>query len=494
MRKCGILLPISALPSKYGIGTFGQEAYDFINFLQLAKQSYWQVLPLEPTSYGDSPYQSFCAYAGNPYFIDLDLLKEDGLLNDEDLSCLNDAPFIIDYANLYKKRYNILRKAYYNFLHNKNYPKNKISFDNYIYENKTWLNDYALFMSIKSYHNDVSWQYWKPQYRYYNQKILEKYYINHQDDVHFWMFVQYEFDKQWQALKNYAHQCGIEIIGDVPIYVALDSCDVWANTKLFQLDKELKLIKVAGCPPDAFCEEGQLWGNPLYNYKIMKTDHYKWWTNRIKKATQLYDVIRIDHFRGFESYYAIPSGDKTAKNGKWEKGPGYSLFKAIKEEIPNIRIIAEDLGFLTKNVFQLLRKTGFPGMKVLEFAFDDDKDNMYLPHNYIKNCVVYTGTHDNMPLRAWFHSLTQEKKHLVREYIMLENDDKICDQMIRVALGSVSDLVIIPIQDYLGFGIESRINTPSTINGNWTYRIEKKYLSSELALYIAFLTTLYKRY
>ena len=226
----------------------------------------------------------------------------------------------------------------------------------------------------------------------------------------------------------------------------------------------------------------------------MKTDHYNWWTNRIKKATQLYDVIRIDHFRGFESYYAIPSGDKTAKNGKWEKGPGYSLFKAIKEEIPNIRIIAEDLGFLTKNVFQLLRKTGFPGMKVLEFAFDDDKDNMYLPHNYIKNCVVYTGTHDNMPLRAWFHSLTQEKKHLVREYIMLENDDKICDQMIRVALGSVSDLVIIPIQDYLGFGIESRINTPSTINGNWTYRIEKKYLSSELALYIAFLTTLYKRY
>ena len=493
MRKCGILFPISALPSKFGIGTFGKEAYDFIDFLQLAKQSYWQVLPLGPTSYGDSPYQSFCAYAGNPYFIDLEILKEDGLLKDEDLSCLSDAPLVIDYANLYEKRYNLLRKAYNNFLHSKDYPKKKISLDNYIYENKTWLNDYAIFMSIKSYHNDLPWQAWELKYRYYNQKVLDEYYLNNQDDVNFWKFVQYEFDKQWQSLKNYAHKCGIEIIGDVPIYVALDSCDVWANTKLFQLDRELRLTKVAGCPPDAFCEEGQLWGNPLYNYKIMKSDNYKWWTNRIQKATHLYDVIRIDHFRGFESYYAIPAGDKDAKNGKWEKGPGYQIFKAIKEEIPNVRIIAEDLGFLTEKVFKLLKKTGFPGMKVLEFAFDDDKDNMYLPHNYIQNCVVYTGTHDNMPLRAWFYSLTQEKKHLVNEYIMLENDDKICDQMIRVALASVSDLVIIPIQDYLGFGIEARINTPSTVNGNWTYRIEKKNLSNELALYIAFLTNLYKR-
>ncbi len=494
MRKCGILLPISSLPSKYGIGTFGQEAYNFIDFLQKANQSFWQVLPLGPTSYGDSPYQSFCAFAGNPYFIDLEILVQEGLLEKEDLSILIDAPLRIDYANLYQKRYDILRKAYSNFLNTDTYCYDKLEMTKFISANQDWIKDYAIFMSIKSLQNDLAWQNWDVKYRYYNKEVVDQYYKNYKMDVDFWFFLQYQFNKQWQALKDYAHKHNVEIIGDVPIYVSLDSSDVWSNTKLFQLDKNLRLTKVAGCPPDAFCEDGQFWGNPLYDYKVMKRDNYKWWINRIKKAQKLYDVIRMDHFRGFESYYAIDATHAIAKYGKWEKGPGINFFNIIKKEIPNVRIIAEDLGFLTDKVLKLLKKTGFPGMKVLEFAFDSDEDNMYLPHNYSKNCVVYTGTHDNMPVRAWYNMLNGESKHRLKEYIMLQNEDKICDQLIRVALASVSDLAIIPIQDYLGLGLDTRINTPSTTTGNWTYRIEKKYLSNELALYMAFLSKLYKRY
>lgn len=485
MRKSGILLPVSSLPNKYGIGNFGECAYKFIDFLTLAKQSYWQVLPLGPTSYGDSPYQSFCAFAGNPYFICLETLVKEELLTVEDIESSYDNDKV-DYGHLYNTRFSILDKAYQKF-------KEDASYSKFIKENDYWLNDYALFMSLKKKHNESSWQDWPEEYKVYDEKILLSYYKKHQYEVNYWKFIQYKFYQQWLKLKEYAHEKNVEIIGDVPIYVALDSSDVWSNTKLFQLDKDLKPKKVAGCPPDAFSETGQLWGNPLYNYKEMKKDNYKWWVDRIVAANKLYDVIRIDHFRGFEAYYAIPAKDDTAVNGKWEKGPGVQLFKCIKERLNDVRIIAEDLGFLTEKVHKLLRDCGFPGMKVLEFAFDLNSDNLYLPHNHVKNTVVYTGTHDNMPLRSWFDELSDEEKHFVREYIAVKSDDLVCDQMVRTALASIADLSIIPLQDYLGLGKESRINTPSTNVGNWTYRIKEEYISKDLAIYIAFLTKLYRR-
>lgn len=487
MRRCGILLPISSLPSPYGIGTFGKKAYDFIDFLHLAKQKYWQILPLGPTSYGDSPYQSFCAMAGNPYYIDLDILVEKGLLLNEELKEISNLPKRIDYAKLYELRFPLLEKAYQRFVPN-------LSYEKFCQNNDDWLDDYALFMSLKKHFNQVSWQDFPSEYKFYQKDNLHKYYLKYQKDVDFWKFIQYEFDLEWQNLKNYAHQQNVEIIGDVPIYVAMDSSDVWANPHLFLLDDDLKPKMVAGCPPDAFSVDGQLWGNPLYDFHQMKKDHYHWWIKRMQKASTLYDVIRIDHFRGFEAYYSIPYGASNAKDGKWQKGLGLALFKAINEELPNLKIIAEDLGFLTEGVYKLLAKTKYPGMKVLEFAFDVNGDSLYLPHHHHENCVVYTGTHDNMPLRAWFNSLTEEEKHFVREYIHLSSDDKVCDTMIRVALASVAKIAIIPFQDYLGLGLEARINTPAVISPlNWSYRINEEYLTKELALYLAFLTKLYRR-
>lgn len=486
MRSSGILLPVFSLPNKYGIGTFGKEAYDFIDFLTLAKQKYWQVLPLGPTSFGDSPYQSFCAFAGNPYFIDFDMLQEEGLLKEADFNFLNTKESKINYVHLYNTRFNILKIAYLSFVPDEKYFS-------YLEKNDYWLNDYALFMSLKTKHSGASWDVWEDKYRIYNKEELNKYYKQNKKEVDFWKFVQYIFDCQWQLLKDYANEHEVQIIGDIPIYVAYDSSDVWANSNLFELDKDLKPVNVAGCPPDAFSENGQLWGNPLYNYDLMKKDNYSWWVRRLKRACELYDVVRIDHFRGFEAYFSIPAKDTNAKGGKWKKGPGFNLFKAINTELPNARIIAEDLGFLTEKVHKLLKKTGYPGMKVLEFAFDPNGDSAYLPHNHIKNCVVYTGTHDNMPLRTWFEELNEVEKHFIREYLKLTDDSKICDQMVRTALESVADLTIIPLQDYLGLDSHSRINTPSTSTDNWTYRIKKEYLSKELALYIAFLTNLYRR-
>lgn len=487
MRKSGILLPVTSLPSPYGIGTMGKNAYQFIDFLSLSKQSYWQVLPLGPTSYKDSPYQTFSGFAGNPYLIDLDFLVADGLLENDEIKMYHDLPLKIDYGNLYSWRFLILRKAYQRFQKDEAYV-------NFIKENDTlWLNDYALFMSIKKHFHDVSWQEWDEQYKNYNPEVLCEFARMHEDEIQFWKFVQYQFFKQWKQLKEYANGKQIEIIGDVPIYVALDSVDVWSNPSYFQLDKDLKPTNVAGCPPDAFAKTGQLWGNPLYNYRLMEERNFDWWVLRMKAAFQLYDVVRIDHFRGFEAYYSIPSAHKTAEYGKWVKGPGIKLFQILKKEVGDLKIIAEDLGFLTPNVYKLLKKTGFPGMKVLEFAFDPTADSVYLPHNHIEHCVVYTGTHDNMPIRTWFKSLNEEEKHFVREYLMLPSDDKICDQMVRCALESVAETAIIPIQDYLGLDEEARINTPSTDENNWIFRLDQKYLSKELALYIAFLTKLYRR-
>lgn len=486
MRKSGILMPIFSLNSKYGIGTFGKKAYEFVDFLALAKQQYWQVLPLGPTSFGDSPYQSFCAFAGNPYFIDLNTLVDKKLLIEEDLAILNREAIEIDYEWLYNTRFEILKKAYLKFVKTKEYYT-------FVKNNDEWLWNYALFMSLKTKYSGASWDVWDKKYSIYNKETLQEYYVQNVKDVEFWMFIQYEFFREWNQLKKYANERCIEIIGDIPIYVAYDSSDVWSNTKLFDLNKNLRPNKVAGCPPDAFSEDGQLWGNPLYNYNVMKKDNYNWWISRLKSASKIYDVIRIDHFRGFEAYFTIPAEDKNARGGKWKKGPGMTLFNAINKALPNIKIIAEDLGFLTENVHILLKRTNYPGMKVLEFAFDPKGDSDYLPHNHIKNCVVYTGTHDNMPIRAWFAELNDDEKHFVKEYLKLTDDSKICDQMVRLALESVADTVIIPLQDYLGFGIESRINTPSTKTNNWTYRMDDKYLSKELALYIAFLTKLYRR-
>ncbi len=485
MRKSGILLPIFSLPSAYGIGTLGKSAYKFIDFLHLAHQSYWQVLPLGPTSYGDSPYQTFSAFAGNPYFIDLDMLVEDGLLYVDELIDLNSSAYI-DYGMQYEKRYPILRLAYSRFIESPEYTK-------FVKQEKAWLDDYAIFMALKNCHNGESWLNWKNEYKHYNKRKLNAYYKEHKESVDFYKFLQFEFFKQWNALKEYANSLDIKIIGDVPIYVALDSADVWSNPEMFDLDLDLKPVKVAGCPPDDFAKTGQLWGNPLYNWKKLEEDNFDWWIKRLRKSFELYDTVRIDHFRGFEAYYSIPACDETAENGKWVKGPGMKLFNEVKKQLPNASIIAEDLGFLTEGVYKLLKRTGFPGMKILEFAFDLENDSNYLVHNHIKNSVVYTGTHDNLPLRAWFNEQDEEHKHFIMEYLMLQDESKVCDQMVRLALMSPSDLAIIPIQDYLGLGIESRINTPSVPMNNWVWRLDDEYITDELASYIAFLTKTYKR-
>ena len=495
MRRNGFLLPISSLPSKYGIGSFSKEAYEFVDILEEAGQKIWQILPLGPTGYGDSPYQSFSTFAGNPYFIDLCELIEEGLLSEDECDSYDwgDDVEYIDYEKIYLSRFKILKKAY---------KRSKINEDKkfiaYCKYNKWWLEDYALYMAIKDSLGGISWLEWDENLKLRDKKTLSKYSKKLNEEITFYKYTQYLFSSQWNKLKVYANKKGISIIGDIPIYVALDSADTWANPELFQLDKDLNPIAVAGCPPDSFSEDGQLWGNPLYDWEYHKYTNYKWWIKRIKYCYNLYDIVRIDHFRGFESYYAIPSGDKTAKNGKWEKGPGYSLFKTIKEEIPNIRIIAEDLGFLTKNVFQLLRKTGFPGMKVLEFAFDA-RDSYepceYLPFTYYNNCVVYTGTHDNETLLGWLKHINDYTLGYIKDYIGrdIPVGQEMVDEIIRLAHSSVADLCIIPLQDYLGLGNEARINTPSTLGDNWKWRVTKDKLTDKVVDKIRKYTNVYRR-
>ena len=386
MRTSGILMPIFSLPSKGGIGTLGKEAFRFVDFLKKSGQSWWQILPLNPTNYGDSPYQSFSSYAGNPYFIDPELLIQEGLLTEEEFLSFDFGKdsSIIDYGKLYKNRINLLRIAFGRF-------KPEKTFYDFCRENDFWLDEYALFMALKNMHNDVSWECWEENFRTRNLETLNRIKSEKQDTIEFYKFVQYCFAKQWISLKNYANENGVGIIGDIPIYVAYDSADVWSEPEQFQLDKELKPKAVAGCPPDAFSEDGQLWGNPLYDWSFMKKDKFAWWKRRLGYALKLYDMVRIDHFRGFEAYWAIPYGDETAKGGKWLKGPNMALFNEIAKEFgDDLPIIAEDLGFLTDEVHELLKKSGFPGMKVLQFAFSGGSDSDYLPHNYNKNCVVYT--------------------------------------------------------------------------------------------------------
>lgn len=493
MRTSGVLLPISSLPSKYGIGTFSKEAYDFVDFLAKAGESYWQILPLGPTGYGDSPYQSFSTFAGNPYYIDLEELIKKGWLTEaecEKISTFGN-PAYVEYDKIYETRFLLLRKAY---------EKSGISDDQdflkFVEENAFWLEDYALFMAIKNAHDGLSYIEWEEDLRLRKADALREAKEEYEDEVRFYQFQQYLFRTQWAKLKAYANKKGIQIIGDIPIYVAFDSADTWANPKLFQLDAKGYPKAVAGCPPDAFSETGQLWGNPLYKWPYHKKTGYQWWISRIKFCFEIYDMVRIDHFRGFDEYYSIPYGDETAEFGHWEKGPGYSLFDAINREIGKKPIIAEDLGFLTQSVIDLVEKTGYPGMKVLQFAFDPREESDYLPHNYTKNSVVYTGTHDNETTTGWYQGQSEEIQEFVRDYLGIEkinSSEEITWAMIRSALGSVSETAIIPIQDYLCLDNQARINTPSTLGDNWKWRLLPGQLDSKLAKKIYKLNSIYAR-
>ena len=492
MRKSGILLPVSSLPSAYGIGCFSREAYEFIDKLKAAGQSYWQILPLGPTSYGDSPYQSFSSFAGNPYFISPDDLVEEGYLTREDcISCdFGDNEEYVDYEKLYNNRFLLLRKAYEN-----SHIQDKEEFQVFIQENKDWLDNYALYMAVKTHFDNTCWVEWDEDIKLRKPEAVKKYQKEFADEIGFYQFQQYLFAKQWKALKAYANQNGIKIIGDIPIYVAFDSSDAWANPELFQFDENCNPIAVAGCPPDGFSATGQLWGNPLYRWEYHKETGYAWWLNRLRATFEKYDVLRIDHFRGFDEYYAIPYGEPTAENGKWEPGPGYDLFKTMKEVLGKKEIIAEDLGFLTPSVLKLVKKTGYPGMKVLQFAFDSREEGDYLPHNYTKNCVVYTGTHDNDTTEGWFTALSAGDRRFCRRYLDLKGkgQGKIHTALIRAALASVADTAIIPMQDYLGLDSRARINTPSTLGNNWKWRMKADAFTGELAEEIRKITKLYGR-
>ena len=480
MRASGVLLPVASLPSKYGIGAFSKEAYEFVDMLQKAGQTYWQILPLGPTAHGDSPYQSFSTFAGNPYFIDLVTLEEEGLLQEaECMACdFGSHPNYVDYEKIYLSRFDLLKKAFERFQ-----EKDLKKFEAFCEKNSFWLLDYSMYMAVKNHFNGISWTEWDEDIKLRKPAAVEKYKKELAEEIAFYSFLQFKFDEQWNALKTYANEKGIKIIGDIPIYVAFDSADSWANPKLFQFDEDNMPIGVAGCPPDAFSPTGQLWGNPLYDWTYHKKTGYEWWLQRISHCFYLYDVVRVDHFRGFDEYYAIPFGAETAEKGEWEKGPGIELFNTIKEKIGDLPIIAEDLGFLTDSVIKLVKDTGYPGMKILEFAFDPRNRSNYLPHNYEKNSVVYTGTHDNDTLVGWYRKLYEDDKQMIRDYTgnAYTPEHEIHWSFIRLALGSVADTAIIPLQDYLGLGSEARMNTPSTLGDNWKWRMSKGQFSEELA-------------
>jgi len=492
MRASGILLPVASLPSKYGIGSFSESAYKFIDQLKMAGQKYWQILPIGPTGFGDSPYQLFSTFAGNPYFIDLDKLIEEGLLTTEECEkCdFGNNPRYVDYGKLYNCRFKLLRKAY----ERSNIGCNR-KFHEFVKENADWLDDYALYMAVKDYFGGKSFIEWDDDIKLRKPEALQKYREILKDNIEYHKFIQFLFSTQWSRLKAYANENGIQIIGDIPIYVAFDSADTWAHPELFQLDEDYNPIAVAGCPPDAFTATGQLWGNPLYNWDYHKKTGYRWWISRIAYSFKLYDVVRIDHFKGFDEYYSIPFGEETAINGHWEKGPGYSFFNVLEEHLGRLNIIAEDLGFITESTRQLLEKTRYPGMKVLEFAFDSREESDYLPHNYDRNCVVYTGTHDNDTIKGWFNSIPPEDRNYALRYLNID-EKHIYDihwAFIRLAMQSVADICIIPIQDYLGLGSESRINIPSTVGGNWKWRLLDGELTDELLKKIRDITVLYGR-
>ena len=489
MRSSGVLMHITSLPGPYGVGTMGRQAYSFVDFLQAAGQSYWQILPLTPTGYGDSPYQSCSAFAGNHYLIDLDLLIEDGLLTKQEVHKVHwsDRDTRADFGLLYENRLKILHLAYIRFSEER-------EFDFFCRDNADWLPDFALYMALKDRYQGKPWYEWDKPLKFRDYDAIWKARQELKDSIRFYQFVQFLFYKQWNALHSYAAQHGISFIGDVPIYVPMDSVDVWRNPDLFQLDQDLKPEMVAGVPPDGFTADGQLWGNPLYRWDLMEEAGFGWWTHRLASAGRLYDVVRLDHFRGFEAYWAVPYGDKNARGGKWVKGPGMKFLDTVRKKLPDLPIIAEDLGYLTQDVLDLRDSSGYPGMKVLEFAFDSREPSDYLPHNYSSNSVCYTGTHDNMTMRQWFDTASADAVDYASEYMNLSQKEGLVWGTIRTAFSSVSKLCIVQMQDYLDLGKEGRMNFPGTLSSdNWTWRMEAGAATQELAERIRKLTRLYDR-
>ena len=490
-RSSGILLPISALPSPYGIGSMGKAAYDFIDFLVKAEQKWWQILPVGPTSYGDSPYQSFSTFAGNPYFVDLENLCKEGLLEQAEIDAVDwgSDPAKVDYKKIYEGRFDLLAKA-----KQRGWKKDAEEIERFTEENKGWLPDYALYMALKRHFGMKAWTEWADEdIRLRKEDALVKYRRELAEDMELFIYIHYLFFRQWNALRSYAKEKGIGIIGDMPIYVAMDSADVWAEPKFFQLDEKNVPYEVSGVPPDAFSADGQLWGNPLYDWDAMKADGYGWWIRRIDGAAKLYDVLRIDHFRGLESYWAVPYGDTNAKNGHWVKGPGMDLVSVLKNWFPHVSFIAEDLGYLTPEVQQLLKDSEFPGMKVLEFAFDSREPSDYLPHTYTSHCVCYVGTHDNETVMAWKDAAAPEDIAMAIKYLGLNEEEGFHWGILRGGMSSVAELFVAQMQDFLGLGAEARMNTPSTLGGNWQWRLTEGQITEKLTAKIAEMTRLYGR-
>ena len=489
MRQSGILMHITSLPGPYGMGTMGKNAYQFVDFLQSAGQSCWQILPLNPTGYGDSPYQSFSSWAGNPYLIDLDILVKEGLLKREELESISweTTPNRVDFGLQYTRRYPILRTAHERFVPGEEYEV-------FCQENAFWLNNYALFMAIKDNLGGAPWLTWPEGLKTCRPEALEEQRQKLGKNLDFYRFLQYQFFRQWKALRRYANGKGIRIIGDIPIYVPLDSADVWANPHLFQLDSSLRPTHVAGCPPDSFTADGQLWGNPLYDWPIHEKTGYRWWIRRLSAAAAMYDVVRIDHFRGLESYWSVPAQDKTAKNGHWCPGPGMSFVHAIRKALPGLDFIAEDLGYITPEVRKLQQDSGYPGMKVLEFAFDSREESDYLPHLYPVDSVCYTGTHDNPPLGQWLEDAAPEDVACAKAYLGLNQEEGYIWGIIRGAMSSVSRLCVVQLQDYLELGKDARMNQPGSLScANWTWRANARQLTPALAEKIRSVTKRYGR-
>lgn len=489
MRSSGVLLGIASLNGDYGIGKMGVEARRFVDFLAKSGQHYWQILPLAPTGYGDSPYQSCSIHAGNPYFIDFEQLEADGLLKPEEYKNVEFGDHVqyINYGMIYNTVFDVLDIAYRRFKPDDDYT-------GFLEKHKSWVEDYALFMALKAENGGKPWNEWDDDLRMAKPSAIAKAKERLAYKIGYYIFLQYEFFKQWTALKKYANDAGVEIIGDMPIYCALDSVEVWLSPELFQLDENKNPTNVAGCPPDAYAEEGQLWGNPLYNWKDMQANGYKWWIDRIAFATEIYDVLRIDHFRAFAGYYSIPAGDSNAIRGKWHDGPRMELFNSTNYWLGKKRIIAEDLGFVTEDVKQLLSDTGYPGMKVLQFAFDPNATSDYLPCNYkSSNYICYTSTHDSDTLAGWVESLDGEALDFCLGYFGLEDKLGLHEAMLRAAWSSVAKVCITQLQDIVGLGNEARINTPSTVGTNWRWRISEDILSKENAEKLLKLSKTYNR-
>lgn len=489
MRESGILLHITSLPGPYGVGTMGKEAFRFVDFLSAAGQSYWQLLPLNPTSFGDSPYQSTSTCAGNPYLIDLDTLVEEGLLKKEELDGVTwcDTPDRVNYGILYAQRYKVLALAHKRFVPGKDYEA-------FCRENRDWLPEYCLFMALKEKNGGASWLDWPRLEKLHDEKTLAKRSQELSGTISFHSFLQFQFYRQWNALRGYAARKGIRIIGDVPIYVPVDSVDVWANPQLFLLDENRRPKVVAGCPPDAFTEDGQLWGNPIYDWQAMGKCGYRWWIDRLSAAAKMYDTVRIDHFRGFESYWEVPAGDKTARNGRWVKGPGKDFIRTIQQALPGLDFIAEDLGFVTQGVRELLDYSGYPGMKLIQFAFDSREQSDYLPHLYPVNSVCYTGTHDNATIKQWLSDTCPEDLALAKAYLGLNGEEGYIWGLLRGGMASVSQLFVAQMQDYLELGEEARMNIPGLLSPvNWSWRALTGFDSPELAAKIRNMVKIFGR-